>query len=93
MVLQPLTGFTSDDEYLSLLESIFSIFFLVYDSRETLSRNYLGFLDKVNKDDIIQKQNVYQGLSSLLTQLQNLILGREASSFSKHICLGVHYLF
>ena len=54
----------------------------MYDSRETLSRNFLGFLDKVNKDDIIQKQNVYQGLSSLLTQLQNLMKLRLSQSKS-----------
>jgi len=67
----PKTGFTSDDEYLSLLESIFSVFFIVYDSRELLSRNMLGFLDKVTTTDMDQKRNIYDGLNSLLQQLRN----------------------
>eukprot|EP01083_Nonionella_stella_P096037 269781_1 len=80
LLTSPKTGFRSDDEYLALLESIFTIFFLVYDSRETLSRNFLGFLDKVNEDDLKQKRNVYDGLSSLLVQLQNLMTQRLSSN-------------
>ena len=64
-------GFSSDDEYLALLESIFSVFFIVYDSRESLSRNMCGFWDKVNQNDVDQKQRIYDGLNSLLTQLKN----------------------
>eukprot|EP00485_Elphidium_margaritaceum_P014580 CAMPEP_0202732188 /NCGR_PEP_ID=MMETSP1385-20130828/187527_1 /ASSEMBLY_ACC=CAM_ASM_000861 /TAXON_ID=933848 /ORGANISM="Elphidium margaritaceum" /LENGTH=1162 /DNA_ID=CAMNT_0049398495 /DNA_START=24 /DNA_END=3510 /DNA_ORIENTATION=- len=80
LLQSPKTGFTSDDEYLNLLESIFTIFFLSYDSRETLSRNFLGYLDQVTEHDIQTKRNIYEGVHSLLTQLQNLMELRLSQS-------------
>eukprot|EP01084_Bolivina_argentea_P281445 481540_1 len=81
LLSSPKTEFKSDDEYLDLLEHIFSMHFLIYDSQELLSKNYLSSVSKFStKQDLEDKNNVYIGLKSLLAQLKSLMNERLSTT-------------